>query len=221
MGSAITLLEESLIPLQEELIKLSKPFNDAWSKQFTEAKDRHGNPLNIPVGAISTLAKEQCAKRYKCGQRGCHYGCDGGEYWGNEKSLRDQKELLDLQKKRATQNVSNKIKAAERELLELKEKAQLPLLRKSIISDSQKLDALEQKYNLFTVRPTLAELKPSTTPEPVAEIIPEPVPEPVQEILTQPEIIMMENPEIDYTKYIVAGGVGIGLLLLAIVWRLK
>ena len=221
MGSAITLLEETLIPLREELNRIKEPIEKEWSRRFTSATDRHGIPTPVPVGDYNAYAEAACQRKYNCGQRGCHYGCDGGEYWGNEKSLRDQKELLDLQKKRATQNVSNKIKAAERELLELKEKAQLPLLRKSIISDSQKLDALEQKYNLFTVRPTLAELKPSTTPEPVAEIIPEPVPEPVQEILTQPEIIMMENPEIDYTKYIVAGGVGIGLLLLAIVWRLK
>lgn len=216
MGSAITLLEESLIPLREELARIEKPFNDEWRKQFTNAKDRHGNPSPVSVGDISKLASISCSKTFKCGQDGCHYGCDGGELQSYNNALRDQKEKIDHKRKIATASIRGQINSAEKELLELKEKAQLPILRKQIISDSQKLDALEQKYNLFTNRPTLAELKPSTVPEPVAE----PVAEPVTEILTQPQIIMEENPEIDYTKYIIAGGVGIGLLLLAIVWRL-
>ena len=214
MGLAITLLEESLIPLREELARIEKPFNDEWGKQFTNAKDRHGNPSPVSVGDISGLALNSCSKRYNCGQRGCHYGCDGGELQSYNNSLRDQKEKIDHKRKIATASIRGQINSAEKELLELKEKAKLPLLRKQIISDSQKLDALEQKYNLFTNRPTLTELKPSTEP------VPEPVAEPVTEILTQPQIIMEENPEIDYTKYIIAGGVGIGLLLLAIVWRL-
>ena len=214
MGLAINLLEESLIPLREELSRIEKPFNDEWGNQFTNAKDRHGNPSPVPVGDISKLALNSCSKRYNCGQRGCTYGCDGGELQSYNNSLRDQKEKIDHKRKIATASIRGQINSAEKELLELKEKAKLPLLRKQIISDSQKLDALEQKYNLFTNRPTLAELKPSTEP------LPEPVPEPVPEILTQPQIIMEENPEIDYTNYIIAGGVGIGLLLLAIVWRL-
>jgi hypothetical protein len=210
MSKLIELLQNQLIPLQEEKQEILDSFPPRQPSY-------RGAGYAITEGSHQT--DRRCPKkcgRFDGGNRSCYeHRCDGGDVLSINNSARDFNEKRDKQMFVATQSLNSQIKSLENEILELKEKAQLPILRKQIIGNSQELDRLEQKYNLFTERPTLEELKPSTKPaQPLADqLIQKPETQPAP---PQPISISLAIPQTNNKNLIIAGSVGFLVILIII-----
>ena len=208
MSKLIELLENQLIPLQEEKQNILNSFPPS------QAGYRGGTHAIMEAGHKTD---DRCPKkcgRFDGGNRSCYeHRCDSGDVLSINNSARDFNEKKNRQMFVATQNINSQIKSLENEILELKEKAQLPILRKQIIGNSQELDRLEQKYKLFTERPTLEELKPSTKPaQPLADqLIQKPETQPAQ-----PISISLAIPQTNNKNLIIAGSVGFLVILIII-----
>jgi hypothetical protein len=210
MSKLIELLENQLIPLQEEKQAIIQSFPPSQAGY-------RGGDYAITDGSHQT--DRRCPKRcgrFDGGNRSCYeHRCDGGDVLNINNSARAFNEKRNREMQQATAGVNSQIASLEKEILELKEKAQLPILRKQIIGNSQELDRLEQKYNLFTQRPTLEELKPSTKPaQPLADqLIQKPETQPAQ---PQPISISLAIPQTNNKNLIIAGSVGFLVILIII-----
>jgi hypothetical protein len=141
MSQVIELLEEKLIPLEKQLVDTRKPFSDKINNNYFK-------PYGITNNDVNAYTKAVCAKKIKYGQR-TTYGCDGGEYWSIHNSAKENIARINAEQKLATAGLENQIKSVKKEIEKQKELAQLPLLRKNIIDDNDKLRELEAKYDLY------------------------------------------------------------------------
>ena len=208
MSKLIELLENQLIPLQEEKQNILNSFPPS------QAGYRGGTHAIMEAGHKTD---DRCPKkcgRFDGGNRSCYeHRCDSGDRLSLEQNVRTFNEKRNREIQQATAAINSQIATTEKEILELKEKAQLPILRKQIIGNSQELDRLEQKYKLFTERPTLEELKASTKPaQPLADQL-------IQKPQTQPPhpiSISLAIPQTKNKKLIIAGSVGFLVILIII-----
>jgi hypothetical protein len=207
MSKLIELLENRLIPLQEQRTEIinSFPKSQGGWREGTHAITEAGRETD-----------DRCPKkcdRFDGGNRSCRdHHCDYGDYLNVIRNAKEFNERRNREINQAVSSIDSEIKTTEKEILELKEKAQLPILRQQIIGNSQELDRLEQKYNLFTERPTLEELKPSTkAAQPLADqLIQKP------ETQAQPINISLAIPQTNNKNLIIAGSVGFLVILIII-----
>ena len=177
----------------------------------------------------SKVSDSRCEQPFQDG--GC--GSLGGDFFNRQKDYADRW---------AAKNISplyHAIDTHEKEMLILKEKNKLPLLRQQLVTaadefhalspndpefrqkqiDQQKslyeksvaLDTLERKHNLFGNLPSVKRDPIIVTPEPITITHP-------AEIIHKP--ITIGSLDFDYTKLAIAGAAIVGILAL-IIWRFK
>ena len=169
------------------------------------------------------------------GNRSCRNRCDRNWYQSYDRN----RELREQAIKRHIAPLVNQQENIRKEIIVLKEKQKIPLLReqlftstsefeklspndpefrqkqidqkKSLYEKSVALDALERKHNMFGNLPTSKREPIIITPEPIT-------------ITKEPEIIhkplTIGTIDFDYTKLAIAGAAIVGILAL-IIWRVK
>ncbi len=173
--------------------------------------------------------------RFDGGNRSCRNHCDRNYYLSFDKN----KEIRDQAINRHINPIRNQIHRIEKEIIVLKEKQTIPLLREQLISSTDEfyeispndpefrqkqieqkkslyeraiaLDSLERKHNLYGNLPTSKREPIIITPEPIT-------------ITKEPEIIhkplTIGSLDFDYTKLAIGGVAIVGILAL-IIWRFK
>ena len=177
---------------------------------------------------------QECG-RFDGGNRSCRNRCDLGWYQSYDRD----RELRAQAIKRHIAPVINQQENIRKEIIVLKEKQKLPLLRqqlltatteyqelspndpefrqkqidqkKSLYEKSVALDSLERKHNMFGNLPSVKRDPIIVTPEPIT-------------ITNEPEIIhkpiTIGSLDFDYTKLAIGGAAIVGILAL-IIWRFK
>ena len=171
------------------------------------------------------------------GNRSCRNRCDQNYYQGHARA----RELRQQAINRHITPLTRQITHLNNDIVILKEKQKIPLLREQLITATDEfqtlssndpefrqkqidqktnlyeravaLDSLERKHNMFGNLPTIR-----TQPE-IIEITPEPI-----TITKEPEIIhkplTIGSLDFDYTKLAIGGAAIVGILGL-IIWRFK
>jgi len=191
-------------------------------------------PRQERLGVNDPRCPRECGS-FDGGNRSCRNRCNNNYYQTYDRNKELRQQAINRHIKPITLQQQN----LEKEIIVLKEKAKLPLLRqqlltatdeyhglsandpefrqkqidqkKSLYEKSVALDALERKHNMFGNLPTSKREPIIITPEPIT-ITKEP------EIIHKP--ITIGSLDFDYTKLAIGGAAIVGILAL-IIWRFK
>ena len=177
---------------------------------------------------------KQCG-RFDGGNRSCRNHCDRSWYDAYDRN----RELRNQAINRHINPLNSEINEIKKQIVILKEKQKIPLLREQLITATDEfhtlsdndpefrqkqiqqkqslytkavaLDSLERKHNMFGNLPTSKREPIIITPEPITITHP-------AEIIHKP--ITIGSLDFDYTKLAIGGAAIVGILAL-IIWRLK